>query len=345
MFADQLTAGRPNVPARSVRAIRAATRRRLHEPRPKLEADILARTRQWRNRVLAAQMAGLIAKSVPLYAFELLGIPSIQRGHFGLYSDEELAQRLNCSARTVRRHRKDLVEIGLLESVGGRDHHQPCMVRPILPDGPVFIRPKMAAASDTCVPPSRTTVAVDLPSTEIIETESPPPQTPPTPPMAKEDQIGPALVALGSVSGRAPLSGALGNEENRGAISLGDFAAVWAASGMHGSRGYAIARWLTLSADDRTAISTLASARQINTGGMWLGKWLELRCWEGDPPPAAPAPKPGFLIAYVSDESDAWQKFWRATGQKPKAYHPRTGFYFEKFPTRWPPGHPNADPA
>jgi hypothetical protein len=72
---------------------------------------------------------------------------------------------------------------------------------------------------------------------------------------------------------------------------------------------------------------------------MYLGNWLKLRGWEGreEVPVAAEEPE-GFEIAYCSDEGDAWQRWWRATGQRQKAYHPRTGFYFERMPSRWPPG-------
>ena len=94
--------------ARNLRSIRSRTRRRLHEPRPAVSHETRKRIGQWKTQVKAACLAGHIGKADDKYALELLTIPSVVRGDYGLYSDKGMGRRINISARTVRRHRKAL---------------------------------------------------------------------------------------------------------------------------------------------------------------------------------------------------------------------------------------------
>jgi hypothetical protein len=125
--------------ARSLRSIRGRTRRRLHEPRPVLSPEARARSGQWRARVEAAQLAGMISKGAHLYLLGLLAIPSITRGDYSIRSDLETARRLNVrSVSTVRRHRAQAEKAGLIEVLSHGEDHKPCLVRPILEGNPVF---------------------------------------------------------------------------------------------------------------------------------------------------------------------------------------------------------------
>jgi hypothetical protein len=149
MFTDQLTraiasARTPRLDhlsaagTEAVRAARSRTRRRLHEPRPTATPEINARIGQWKNNIKAACLAGYIGQSYDKYLHELLTISSVARGDYCLYSDKEMAQRLNLrgdGSRTVRRHRAAATKQGLLEVLGHGKDRKPCMVRPILRDG------------------------------------------------------------------------------------------------------------------------------------------------------------------------------------------------------------------
>jgi hypothetical protein len=170
----------------AVRAARSRTRRRLHEPRPTATPEINARIGQWKNNIKAACLAGYIGQSYDKYLHELLTISSVARGDYCLYSDKEMAQRLNLrgdGSRTVRRHRAAATKQGLLEVLGHGKDRKPCMVRPVLPDGsPVFLsRPELAGRSDTFVRLTRTTLAADLLLTDTLETEESPPLPPAVP--------------------------------------------------------------------------------------------------------------------------------------------------------------------
>jgi hypothetical protein len=129
--------------------------------------------------IKAACLAGYIGQSYDKYLHELLTISSVARGDYCLYSDKEMAQRLNLrgdGSRTVRRHRAAATKQGLLEVLGHGKDRKPCMVRPVLRDGsPVFLsRPELAGRSDTFVRLTRTTLAADLLLTDTLKTESPP---------------------------------------------------------------------------------------------------------------------------------------------------------------------------
>jgi hypothetical protein len=170
----------------AVRAARSRTRRRLHEPRPTATPEINARIGQWKNNIKAACLAGYIGQSYDKYLHELLTISSVARGDYCLYSDKEMAQRLNLrgdGSRTVRRHRAAATKQGLLEVLGHGKDRKPCMVRPVLPDGsPVFLsRPELAGRSDTFVRLTRTTLAADLLLTDTLKTEDYPPFPPAVP--------------------------------------------------------------------------------------------------------------------------------------------------------------------
>jgi hypothetical protein len=173
--------------------MRARTRARFHDPRPKIVPEIRTRAGNYKALVEAAQRAGYISKAAHHYATALLAIPSVQRGDWCLYSDPQMAERLNCSDRTVRRHRKELVDAGLLESLDGAARHQSCMVRPMLPDGAVFVLPKSPIITATSGRPVRPIVADDLLLSELKKergTDEVEEQ------QASEEQgIGPALVA------------------------------------------------------------------------------------------------------------------------------------------------------
>ena len=186
MFTDQLTraiaaARTPQLDhlsaagTEAVRAARSRTRRRLHEPRPTATPEINARIGQWKNNIKAACLAGYIGQSYDKYLHELLTISSVARGDYCLYSDKEMAQRLNLrgdGSRTVRRHRAAATKQGLLEVLGHGKDRKPCMVRPVLRDGsPVFLsRPELAGRSDTFVRLTRTTLAADLLLTDTLKT-------------------------------------------------------------------------------------------------------------------------------------------------------------------------------
>ena len=122
MFTDQLT--RAIAAARTlqldqrstpdIRAARSRTRRRLHEPRPPVTPEIRARIGQWKAQIKAACLAGYISKGGDKYLHELLTIHSVARGDYCLYSDKEMAQRINIKGRTIRQHRKDADIHGLV---------------------------------------------------------------------------------------------------------------------------------------------------------------------------------------------------------------------------------------
>jgi hypothetical protein len=170
--------GPPRGSARSLRSIRSRTRRRLHEPRPAVSHETRARRGQWRTRVEAAQLAGEIGKSVHLYLFALLEIPSVMRGDYCIYADAQMARRLNnVHVDTVRDHRKQAEKAGLIEVLGhGRDH-KPCLVRPILDGNSVF-------PTGNCAWPSQVIVPADFLLTK--EPKDSPPLSPTVPDAAGE---------------------------------------------------------------------------------------------------------------------------------------------------------------
>jgi hypothetical protein len=175
----------PSSPA--IRAIRSRTRRRLHEPRPASTPESRARVGQWKAEVKAACLAGHISKGGDKYLHELLAIPSVARGDYSLYCDAENGQRLNVSGRTVRRHRKEAADHGLIEVLGHGKDRKPCAVRPILRDGtPVFPGPELAGKSDTFGRLTRPILAANLLLTETLKTEDPP--LPPVPEASEEGE-------------------------------------------------------------------------------------------------------------------------------------------------------------
>jgi hypothetical protein len=46
----------------------------------------------------------------------------------------------------------------------------------------------------------------------------------------------------------------------------------------------------------------------------------------------------GFWIKCDTPQADAWQRYWRATGQREPIRSGRTGYYLKKVPTEYPPG-------
>lgn len=201
----------PNLGA--LRAMRARTRARFRDPRPRIVPEIRTRAGHYKALIEAAQRAGYISKSAHHYATALLAIPSVQRGDWCLYSDPQMAERLNCSDRTVRRHRKELVDAGLLESIDGAARHQTCMVRPMLPDGAVFVLPKTPIITATSGRPVRPILADDLllsepkkeSGTDEVEEQQ-----------ASQGQgIGPALVAPDAIPETTPPTPPLPPERKR----------------------------------------------------------------------------------------------------------------------------------
>src|SRR6516225_10107356 len=91
----------------AARARRGAiqTRRRLHEPRPAVSHETRKRIGQWKTQVKEAAKARHIRAVDRLYADELLAFPSVARGHYSLFSDATMGQRLDVSDSTARRQR------------------------------------------------------------------------------------------------------------------------------------------------------------------------------------------------------------------------------------------------
>jgi hypothetical protein len=165
------------LPSPDIRAARSRTRRRLHEPRPTISPEARARRGQWRAQVEAAQLAGNIGKSVHLYLFALLEIPSVARGDHCIYSDAQMARRLNnVDVGTVRRHRRQAKKAGLIEVLGhGRDR-KPCLVRPILLDGtPVFPGPELVGKTGNFAGLTQAILPADLLLTDLPEVPLLPP--------------------------------------------------------------------------------------------------------------------------------------------------------------------------
>jgi hypothetical protein len=176
----------PQVAAAAIRAIRSRTRRHLHEPRPNISPEARARRGQWRAQVEAAQLAGSIGKSVHLYLFALLEIPSVARGDHCIYSDAQMARRLNnVDVGTVRRHRRQAKKAGLIEVLGhGRDR-KPCLVRPILLDGtPVFPGPELVGKTGNFAGLTQAILPADLLLTDL-------PEVPPLPPATESSTNAP----------------------------------------------------------------------------------------------------------------------------------------------------------
>jgi hypothetical protein len=146
----------------ALRAMRARTRQRFRNPRPLVLPEIKTRVGLWKARVEAAQKAGLISKGCHLYAFNLLTVPSVIRGQWCLYGDPGMGERINCSGKTVQRHRKQLVDAGLVQSIDGKKRGTTCMVRPILADGAVYELPKKPDIPDSSVRGGRTELSDDL---------------------------------------------------------------------------------------------------------------------------------------------------------------------------------------
>ena len=312
--------------ARNLRSIRSRTRRRLHEPRPAVSHETRKRIGQWKTQVKAACLAGHIGKADDKYALELLTIPSIARGDYGLYSDAAMGRRVNVSGRTIRRHRKALAAQGLIEVLGHGKDRKPCMVRPILRDGsPVFLDPKLAGRSDTYGRLTRPVVAVDL-----LLTEKPkglPPLPPAEPDVAGkgggafdqvEDQPAAqiALQAPAEASGpeeaptqppgteTAPASLAeAAAEPAKPAMSFSEF---WLAMGQTGREGYARAQWGKLSVPDKAAIRGRLSRPWSWAPDLWAGTWLKGRCWE-EAVPATARPEQVF-IRENTPEWRCWQR-------------------------------------
>jgi len=305
--------------------MRASTRRNLHRPRPQATPEIKQRVGHWIARVEAAQKAGLISKSCHLYLLGLLKIPSVARGQWSLYSDKEMAPRLNCSDRTVRRHRKEGVDAGLIESLDGRQRHQTCMVRPILAGSAVFNPTKTASNSASFGPRSRPKVADDLFYTESVE-------TPPQPlPDAEPETSGPALVAPDIDSDASAAA----------ATAEVTFEKFWAVTDQKGAESAARTVWDKLRPADRAAIAAaIQRDGRLKTGESYVANWLKHRRW---PTLSVPRSKDeisipaGFRIFRDTPQGDAWLRYWRKTGQRELAWSPRTGCYIKPLPTEWPP--------
>jgi hypothetical protein len=335
-------------PGRSLRAARSRTRRRLHEPRPAATPEVRARVGQWKAEVKAACLAGHISKGGDKYLHELLTIPSVARGDYSLYGDTEMGRRINVSARTVRRHRADALEHGLVEVLGHGTDRKPCMVRPILRDGsPVFGRPEMAGKTDTYGRLTRPIVAADLLLTEVLETEEPPPSPSAAPDTAEEGRAafenqvadplqaptarpGPKAAADDAISEIAEATPAAPtgppglSAAPSAAMSFGEF---WLAMGRTGPEGYARAYWGRLSASDKAAIRARLAQPRTWAADMWAGKWLECRVWEE----AAAANRPAQV--WVREGSPEWRA-WVKHGHSRTKMDSRGGWHF---PSRLPP--------
>ena len=290
------------------RAMRTRTRQRFHERRPQNPPEIKRRVGTWCARIEGAQKGGLVSKSCHGYLYELLKISSVARGQWSLYGDEVMAVRLNCSARTVRRHRKEAVDAGLVESVDGRERHMTCMVRPILPDGPVFVMPKMAAIPDTSGQQGRPILADNLLLTEPLHTET----FPPYPPQSEQQkECGPSLVArdtspeipteVGIPPDRPPTTPGKGpsNEEvGARAADIATHSEAWEATDKFGGNHAAFAAEWKRAPYEGTAKITAWIRRggRLPTGNQYPANWLKHGLWENLGTPKAVPDQIGFRV-------------------------------------------------
>jgi hypothetical protein len=339
---SQLSIPAPSSGLGAIRAMRARTRRHLHEPRPQISPEIKKRIGIWKARVEAAQKAGLISKGCHLYLLNLLTIASVARGQWCLYSDESMGERINCSGRTVRRHRheaingKEGVPLNLVESLDGRKRHQTCMVRPMLDDGPVFSTPDRPTNTGQ---PARPKVADELPSTRSYSERTP------QPPVEQDNapkQSGQALVAPDLVS-KEPTPAKPPERIGQG---LGDdavappepitFSQFWAATDKGGAESAAAAAWDRLSGADKAAIAAaIRREGRLQTGTSYVGVWLQKRRW-----PTLSAPKAkeevGFRVEADADNGLAWRRYWAKHQQRGWPVG-RDGYFVRNLPTLWPP--------
>jgi hypothetical protein len=327
----------------SLKAARSQTRRRLHEPRPAATPEIRARVGQWKAEVKAACLAGYIGQSYDKYLHELLAIPSVARGDYCLYSDKEMALRLNLrgdGTRTVRRHRRAAAKHGLIEVLGhGRDH-KPCMVRPVLRDGsPVFLDSKLAGASDTYAllsrttlsAVSRTTLSADTLLTDTLKTESP--SSPPVPVPNDTTRGGEALDQIEDQPVEPEPAKPVDPVEPE--MTFPEF---YLAMGRAGKENYARSEWRKLSAVDKAAIRDRLRRPHSWAAGMYAGNWLRDRVWEEAVP--APTARPERVWLHESTaEWRCWQRHLEVTKGRGTPKDSRGGWHF---PSRLPPLLPDS---
>jgi hypothetical protein len=316
-----------------LRAARNRTRRRLHEPRPAATPEIKARIGQWKAEVKAACLAGYISKGGDKYLLELLMIPSVARGDYGLYCDTEMGERINVKGRTIRRHRKDAEIHGLVEVLGHGKDRKPCMVRPILRDGtPVFGGAKLAGKSDTFGRLTRPVVAAELLLTDILETEEPPPLAP-SPGPDDTTRGGEALDQIEDqpAANPQPVELAKPIEPVEPAMT---FVAFWQAMGRSGSEGYARSEWRKLSAADKAAIRDRLSRPHSWAAGMYAGNWLRDRVWEESVLPVSTSRPERVWLHERSPEWRCWQRHLVATRGRGTPMDSRGGWHF---PSKLPP--------
>jgi len=358
----------------SLRSIRSRTRRRLHEPRPPATPEVRTRIGQWKAEVKAACLAGYIGKGDDKYALDLLAIPSIARGDYGLYSDAAMGRRLNVSGRTIRRHRKALADQGLIEVLGYGKDRKPCAVRPTLRDGsPVFLDQRLAGRSDTNGRLTRPVVDANLLLTDPLETEFPPlpPATEPDVPeggavdrvedeeptqlaeaaspaetaqaaqQAPTEPPGPSEVSTqppgtGGASARSTAVPPATQPSAEAAKPIMTFPEFWLAMRCTGSEGYARTQWGKLSATNKAAIQDRLRRPRSWAADMWAGKWLECRVWEE--PMAVPtttASRPERVWLHErTAEWRCWQKHLVATRGRGTPVDNRGGWHF---PSKLPP--------
>jgi hypothetical protein len=116
-------------------------RDRYRRYKPREAAPLTAMERQrlgrWRGDINAAILAGYVTKGVALYLQELLALPSTRRGAGAQPSDDYMANRLNCSPRSIWSYRQQAAAAGLITFEASPGHA--CIVHPMMRTGtPIF---------------------------------------------------------------------------------------------------------------------------------------------------------------------------------------------------------------
>jgi hypothetical protein len=235
--------------------------------RPVPDGAIRYRLRLWAAAIDAARRAKRIPAGCDLYLKRIAGLVTVAHGGYADVSDEVMAQWLGRHPRTAQRYRSAAIKAGIIKALTRGKDHRPCLVQPILPDGPVY-SPKGIAVPDNSGVLSTTKESSGL--TESLATE-----TTPIIPQSSTSADDAAQEEGENIDVRE-------EKEIRPAPSIGvvTFAELWLAAGQIGRFGYAAGQWDQLGRADQIAISELVRAGRLATGGTYLGNWLKHRGWE-----------------------------------------------------------------